>query len=903
MKTSIIQPVKNKICWHVAITVFFLMITTQQLLAIPVAESKRTSSNITMVCTAPAWISNEIYTRGDRVSYQGVEYEAYHWTQNQNPASNNSQWGPWVVIGSCDGGENTAPSVSITSPQNGASFTTGNTIAVTANASDTDGTVTTVEFLVDGIVIATDISAPYEASWTATTGNRSITARATDNQGATTVSSAVTITVNPGTGNQSPTVNLTNPSNGATFTVGQNVGIAANASDSDGNVSKVTFYVDGNMVSEDFSSPYTANWTAIAGSHSLTAIAIDDDNASTTSSAINITVQTDTGGNCDASQYVEDGGYVAGSQVQNEGNLYECKPWPFTGWCNGGAGAYAPGTGTNWEDAWILVGECGPGGGDGKPLVSITSPANGQSFIEGSNVVINVNASDTDGNITKVEFFSNSAKIGEDTSSPYSFSWNNLQVGNYSLTAKATDNDNLSTTSDPVNIRVTSSGGGTDPLPARILNGYWHNFFNGTNLIKLKDVSPNWDVINVSFAVPKFSAADGEIGFELSSDFNAINYTEAEFRSDMQLLQSQGKKIIISIGGQDGQVQLNTTSARDKFISSMIAIIENYGFDGMDIDFEGQSLSFEFGDTDFRNPTTPVIVNTIDAVRTVCNHFGDDFILTMAPETFFVQLGYSFYGGISQGADRRAGAYLPLIHALRDKLTFLQVQYYNSGFITALDDRGYMPGSGPDFYVSLVDMLLKGFPITGDSSKFFPALRQDQVLIGVPATVGAGGGHVGTQGVINALDYLIRGNSFGGQYQLSQTYPGLRGVMSWSVNWDKYEGLTFSNAVRAYLDGLGAARSSNVIQNSKNNFDAINIAMYPNPFGDQLQIQLVEKSVGDYTVEFYNGVGLKVLEHKVISREKDSSTQTFDVSSLKSGIYFYKIKLSNQTYSGRIIKK
>jgi hypothetical protein len=44
--------------------------------------------------------------------------------------------------------------------------------------------------------------------------------------------------------------------------------------------------------------------------------------------------------------------------VQNAGSWYECKPHPFTGWCNGAAWAYAPGVGTYWQDAWILKGSC-----------------------------------------------------------------------------------------------------------------------------------------------------------------------------------------------------------------------------------------------------------------------------------------------------------------------------------------------------------------------------------------------------------------------------------------------------------------------------------------------------------------------------------------------------------------
>nr|WP_322745714.1 glycosyl hydrolase family 18 protein [Paenibacillus donghaensis] len=74
--------------------------------------------------------------------------------------------------------------------------------------------------------------------------------------------------------------------------------------------------------------------------------------------------------------------------------------------------------------------------------------------------------------------------------------------------------------------------------------GYWHNFENGSGFIKLRDVSPKFDVINVSFAEPTAGVTNGAIGF------TPFNYTDAEFKADVAYLQSQGKKVIISIGGR-----------------------------------------------------------------------------------------------------------------------------------------------------------------------------------------------------------------------------------------------------------------------------------------------------------------------------------------------------------------
>jgi chitinase len=181
-------------------------------------------------------------------------------------------------------------------------------------------------------------------------------------------------------------------------------------------------------------------------------------------------------------------------------------------------------------------------------------------------------------------------------------------------------------------------------------------------------------------------------------------------------------------------------------VSSASAIIDHYGLDGVDIDFEGHSLSLDTGDRDFRNPTTPVIVNLISALKSLKARYGAGFVLTMAPETFFVQLGYQFYGsGQFGGADPRAAAYLPVIDALRDDLTLLHVQDYNSGPIMGLDNQFHTMGVA-DFHVAMTDMLLTGFPIEGNPANVFPPLRQDQVAFGLPASVNAGNGFTSVTG-------------------------------------------------------------------------------------------------------------------------------------------------------------
>ena len=92
----------------------------------------------------------------------------------------------------------------------------------------------------------------------------------------------------------------------------------------------------------------------------------------------------------------------------------------------------------------------------GAPQVTLTVPPTGATFVAGENITLAATATDSDG-ISKVEFFHGTNLIGTDTSSPYGIVWNSVPKGNYNLTAKATDNTGVSSTSAVVSITVTNS--------------------------------------------------------------------------------------------------------------------------------------------------------------------------------------------------------------------------------------------------------------------------------------------------------------------------------------------------------------------------------------------------------------------------------------------------------------
>ncbi|WP_103338381.1 chitinase [Amycolatopsis sp. CA-126428] len=349
-------------------------------------------------------------------------------------------------------------------------------------------------------------------------------------------------------------------------------------------------------------------------------------------------------------------------------------------------------------------------------------------------------------------------------------------------------------------VTASTSGCVDTGLPKHALVGYLHaSFANGSGYVRMADVPAAWDIIDLAFGEPT-SVTSGDIRFTRCPASECPNVeSDADFVAAIKAKQAQGKKVLISIGGQNGQVQLTTTAARDKFVSSVSGIIDKYGLNGLDVDFEGHSLSLNAGDTDFRNPTTPVIVNLISALKTLKAKYGSGFVLTMAPETFFVQVGYQFYGGSGAG-DARTGAYLPVIHALRDSLTVLHVQDYNSGPVMGLDNQYHNMG-GAEFHIAMTDMLKAGFSVA-NTGQFFPGLRPDQIAIGLPAAVSAGNGYTSPADVQTAVNCLVKGSGCGSYTLRGGTSPGFRGLMTWSINWDKYYGWEFQNSHEPFLNAL-----------------------------------------------------------------------------------------------------
>lgn len=307
----------------------------------------------------------------------------------------------------------------------------------------------------------------------------------------------------------------------------------------------------------------------------------------------------------------------------------------------------------------------------------------------------------------------------------------------------------------------------------KYLVGYWHNWDNaGAPYIPLDEVDCRYNVVNLSFAIPS-PGNDYDMTFPL-----CCGETQAGLISKINTLQNNGVIVNISIGGATDPVHLTSEAEKNTFISTMNNIINTYGFDGLDIDLEGASISITGGST-IANPTDAGIVYFIEAIQQIITDYqatnGEKIFLSAAPETAFVQGGQSAWGGIW-------GAYLPLLDAIRDDMDLLHVQLYNSGSMFGLDGAIYTQGTA-DFIVSQVEAVIAGFNTGGG---FFNGFPECKVAVGLPACPSAaGGGFTNTATVKSAIDYIMGNGSQPGNYTLQAgPYPDFAGMMTWSVNWD-----------------------------------------------------------------------------------------------------------------------
>ena len=299
----------------------------------------------------------------------------------------------------------------------------------------------------------------------------------------------------------------------------------------------------------------------------------------------------------------------------------------------------------------------------------------------------------------------------------------------------------------------------TGGLPAHFLTGYWQNFVNGATPLRLSGVSSYYKLVAVAFADADPNTPGG-VTFALSPGLSSAlgGYTDVQFISDVATLHARGQKVILSIGG-GGDTTIDVSSGTNvaNFVDSVYSLMQTYRFDGVDIDLEG-GLD---------------VAGMTSALQKLSAKVGSRLIITLAPQTIDMQ---------STSDD-----YFQLALNIKNILTLVNVQYYNSGTMYGCDRNVYSEGS-EDFLTALTCILVYG------------GLSPSQISIGVPGSPNAGDGYVDPAVVNQALGCLAKKQSCGSFVPLYNW--SVASVAVWSVTIDASHSYAFAKTVGPYLNTL-----------------------------------------------------------------------------------------------------
>ncbi|PXY46303.1 glycosyl hydrolase family 18 protein [Flavobacterium hydrophilum] len=524
------------------------------------------------------------------------------------------------------------------------------------------------------------------------------------------------------------------------------------------------------------------------------------------------------------------------------------------------------------------------------PVITWNSPSNTTVNQSSFQVVpISVTAVDSDGSVSGVTITINGGtfNMAAGANNIYTYNFTPTAYQDYAVVIKATDNKSGITTLNNTIKIATISSNRFIPLPAKVLLGYAHSWENSSApfLYFSQMVGSKFNVVDYSFI--ETVNRDGYTPVLTTNDTRYLTngvFNKQLLKNDIQSLRASGVPVIISIGGQNGHVVLDNVAQKNIFVNGLKAIIDEYQFDGVDLDFEGGSMNFNAGnlrDISYAGISAyPRLKNIVDACKELKAHYGTGFLLTAAPETQYVQGGYSTYNDTF-------GSFLPIIQNLRNELDLLAVQLYNTGGENGLDGQYYGSAKRANMVTALTDMLVKGYNI-GTTGMRFDGLPPSKILIGLPACPSAAGsGYITPAEGISALHYLRTGTTFTGRTYTMQPggpYPNLRGLMTWSVNWDASScgnSSELSKAYAAYFASQSTAKkfaekieaNSNTIVYFKNN-----------------SLSVTNETEDITQVDVFNTIGQSLVSHRNFQNNKEIllHSQSFAVKQLFIVVVTYK---------------
>jgi hypothetical protein len=206
-----------------------------------------------------------------------------------------------------------------------------------------------------------------------------------------------------------------------------------------------------------------------------------------------------------------------------------------------------------------------------------------------------------------------------------------------------------------------------------------------------------------------------------------------------------------------------------------------------------------------------------------------------------------------------------------------------------IDGNIYAQGTA-DFIVSQTDALIQGFNTAGG---FFNGISPEKVAVALPACASAaGGGYTDTATVRSALKYLLGEGPQPGAYALAQPggYPSLRGMMTWSVNWDA---VSACNGANSYAENY--ERIFGDINTAVSVQEAAGLRIGPNPVQDQLMLLTQPGRPAAFLIRDMSG-------RTVVEGSVDASRGMINVQAIMTGAYILTVRQGDVRRSLRFVK-
>ena len=529
------------------------------------------------------------------------------------------------------------------------------------------------------------------------------------------------------------------------------------------------------------------------------------------------------------------------------------------------------------------------------PVITWNSPSNTTVNQSSFQVVpISVTAVDSNGSVSGVTITINGGTFNMTAGSnnTYTYNFTPTAYQDYPVVIKATDNQSgVTTLNNTIKIAPVSTNRFI-PLPSKIILGYAHSWENaGAPFLYFSQmVGSKFNVVDYSFV--ETVNRDGYTPVLTTNDTRYLTngvFNKQLLKNDIKSLRDSGVPVIVSIGGQNGHVVLDNVAQKNIFVNGLKAIIDEYQFDGVDIDFEGGSMNFNAGglrDISYAGISAyPRLKNVVDAFKELKAYYGPGFLLTAAPETQYVQGGYSTYTDTF-------GSFLPIIQNLRNELDLLAVQLYNTGGENGLDGQYYGSAKKANMVTALTDMVIKGYNIATTGMRF-DGLPASKVLIALPACPSAAGsGYLTPAEGISAMHYLRTGTTFSGRTYTMQPggpYPSLRGLMTWSVNWDASSCGNSSELSKAYATYFASQSAAKTLSLDKIEVKSNTIAYFKN---DALSVTNETEDIAQ--VDVFNSIGQSIVSHKNIQNNKEVLLQNQSFSTKQLFIVIVTDKAGNR---------